>query len=151
MKRKGLRDVFVARAPRIFLSRAMRNAIVYSGRLVRRGIIIAHREATTTRRRRPTVVVSNKFSAISSYNFERLIPDASHASRIVQVRRWSNGSGPCVCVNSGKLISRLLPPVSGYTYGRQSLISIAATRAAISIDIKEQKGRASFRAEVLSS
>jgi hypothetical protein len=67
---------------RILLSRAMRNAIVYCGRLVRR-----HREATTTRRRHPTVVVSNKFSAINSYNFERLIPDASRASRIEQARR----------------------------------------------------------------
>jgi hypothetical protein len=32
-------------------------------------------------------VVFNRFAVINSYNFERLIPDASHASRTVQVRR----------------------------------------------------------------
>lgn len=45
----------------------------------------------------------NRFSAISSYNFERLNPDAPHASRIVQVILCSNGRQSRVGVGSGNV------------------------------------------------
>lgn len=126
MKGKGSRDVFVARALHILLSRAVRNAIVYCGRLVRRGIRIAHKGAITTRRRHPTVVVSNRFSADSSHNFERLIPDASLASRIVQVSRCSNGGGLRGGTDSGRVASIHLF-ASRKMYERPRLLSIART------------------------